>query len=246
MEYLLIALVAGAVGPGLALLVAAASGYFVARWLGIPEFRPFRRGASETRIRRFFVRTASIVAAFAACFVFGMLSARVSGTSHSSMVVDVVEGPAKAAGLRGGDRIVSIDGKTYDDFEAFRADVQSSTGPRTITVERNGERITRVVDPMPERRIGVSSRPQIRAATLTEAIDRAFSLCLSPRRHFRAADVASLAGPVNIVRSLERAQVPRLALFLYAGALYAAYVWPALLLLHVLDALILRFRRDDG
>jgi membrane-associated protease RseP (regulator of RpoE activity) len=246
MEYVLLALVAGVVAPGLALLVAGALGYFTARWLGIPEFRPFRRGVPNTRWRRFFVRAASVVAAFAVCLVLGALSARASGVSLPSMFVDVYPGPARDAGIRSGDRIVSIDGKPYDDFEAMRADIQSSRGPRSITFERNGERITREVDPMPERRIGVGSRPALRPPTFAETIEQGFAACFSPFRQLRSTRLKTLAGPFALSRSIDGTVVSRGELYLYASALYAAYVWPALLLLHLIDALALHFRRDGA
>jgi hypothetical protein len=240
-----LAFIASIIAPAFALLVAVAAGYFTARRLGIPEFRPFRRGAPEARSRRFVVRTVSVIAAFALCFVMGALSAKVAGTSHSTMFVDVHGGPAEAAGIRDGDRIVSLDGKAHDDFEAFRADIQASTGPRTIVFERNGERMTRVVDPMPERRIGVSSRTEVRPSTLGEAIERGFVISFSPFLYFRETKV-ELAGPVGIVKAAARAAPSPLGIALGAGALYAAYVWPALVLLHLVDVLVLRFGRNSG
>lgn len=245
MEYALLALLTSVGAPGLILLVAVASGYFTARRLGIPNFRPFRAGAPETRWKRFLVRTATVVTAFAICFALGALSAKASGTSHSTMVVDVVAGPARDAGLRDGDRIVSLDGKPYDDFHAFRTDIQASTGPRSVTFERNGERMTRVVDPMPERRIGVSARPNTRPATGAEAIERGFTLSVSPLYIFSAGEV-EVTGPVGFVKEVARAPVSRVAVALYASALYTAYIWLGLVFLHLVDVLVVRFRRHGG
>jgi regulator of sigma E protease len=51
------------------------------------------------------------------------------------------DGPAAAAGIRAGDRIVSIDGDTVDRFEDVVNIVMSGTGePMQIVIERGGER----------------------------------------------------------------------------------------------------------
>ncbi|MFE2302996.1 M50 family metallopeptidase [Streptomyces sp. NPDC059445] len=50
--------------------------------------------------------------------------------------------PAKAAGLRGGDKIVAFDGKPVDDWAALQSDIRANPGKDvTITVERNGQQV---------------------------------------------------------------------------------------------------------
>lgn len=48
--------------------------------------------------------------------------------------------PAKAAGLKAGDKIVAFNGRPVDDWSALQKDIRATVGPATITVERAGER----------------------------------------------------------------------------------------------------------
>jgi membrane-associated protease RseP (regulator of RpoE activity) len=50
------------------------------------------------------------------------------------------DSPAKAAGLRAGDRIVAFDGRQVDDWSTLQKDIRATTGPATITVVRHGAR----------------------------------------------------------------------------------------------------------
>ena len=70
------------------------------------------------------------------------------------MSLRVLDGPAKRAGIEDGDRIVAVDEKPVADWTAMRDAVREGA-EHTLTVERNGQRITRVVTPNDERRIGV-------------------------------------------------------------------------------------------
>ena len=243
MGYVFVGLVAILVPPALTLLIAVAAGMLAARWLGIPDFRPFRPGAPKTRWKRFGVRAASVVAAFTTCFALGVLAAKVSGTHRPTPVVDVHPGPARSAGLRDGDRIVAIDGKTHADWDSVRMDIQSSTGPRTVTFVRNGERLERVVDPMPERRMGLSPRAEAHPATAGDAIERGFATCFAVFGYFRTKK-AELAGPVGVVKETSRASTPRHGFLLFAAAIYSSYVWIGLVLVHFVDALALHFGRQ--
>jgi membrane-associated protease RseP (regulator of RpoE activity) len=50
--------------------------------------------------------------------------------------------PAKAAGLKAGDRIVAFDGKPVGDWTSLQNSIRDTIGPATITVERHGTRET--------------------------------------------------------------------------------------------------------
>ncbi|MFB8071871.1 M50 family metallopeptidase [Streptomyces californicus] len=50
--------------------------------------------------------------------------------------------PAKAAGLREGDRIVAFDGTKVDDWATLSDRIRETIGPATIVVERGGEEVT--------------------------------------------------------------------------------------------------------
>ncbi|WP_369215086.1 M50 family metallopeptidase [Streptomyces flavofungini] len=47
--------------------------------------------------------------------------------------------PAKAAGLKAGDKIVAFQGKPVDDWSTLQSRIRETIGPATITVEREGE-----------------------------------------------------------------------------------------------------------
>ncbi|MFE7457167.1 M50 family metallopeptidase [Streptomyces sp. NPDC057554] len=50
--------------------------------------------------------------------------------------------PAKAAGLKEGDRIVAFDGQKVDNWAALSERIRNTIGPATITVERGGQEVT--------------------------------------------------------------------------------------------------------
>ncbi|MEC4020665.1 M50 family metallopeptidase [Streptomyces sp. H27-D2] len=52
---------------------------------------------------------------------------------------DAQDSPAKAAGLRPGDKIVAFNGEAVPDWDALQKDIRDTIGPATITVERKGE-----------------------------------------------------------------------------------------------------------
>ncbi|MGA4839284.1 M50 family metallopeptidase [Streptomyces sp. G45] len=49
--------------------------------------------------------------------------------------------PAKAAGLKAGDKIVAFQGKAVDDWSTLQSRIRDTIGPATITVERDGKRV---------------------------------------------------------------------------------------------------------
>ncbi|MEV7556318.1 site-2 protease family protein [Streptomyces sp. NPDC089795] len=49
--------------------------------------------------------------------------------------------PAKAAGLKAGDKIVAFNGRSVGDWSALQKDIRATVGPATITVERAGQRM---------------------------------------------------------------------------------------------------------
>ncbi|MFE2170211.1 M50 family metallopeptidase [Streptomyces sp. NPDC059447] len=49
--------------------------------------------------------------------------------------------PAKAAGLKAGDKIVAFNGRRVDDWSALQKDIRATVGPATLTVERAGQRV---------------------------------------------------------------------------------------------------------
>ncbi|MFC0600816.1 M50 family metallopeptidase [Streptomyces palmae] len=49
--------------------------------------------------------------------------------------------PANAAGLRAGDKIVAFNGNPTPDWSTLQRDIRETTGPATVTVERDGKRL---------------------------------------------------------------------------------------------------------
>ncbi|WP_314244462.1 M50 family metallopeptidase [Streptomyces kutzneri] len=49
--------------------------------------------------------------------------------------------PARAAGLKAGDKIVAFNGRPVGDWSALQKDIRATVGPATITVERAGQRV---------------------------------------------------------------------------------------------------------
>ncbi|WP_069887152.1 M50 family metallopeptidase [Streptomyces luteocolor] len=49
--------------------------------------------------------------------------------------------PAKAAGLKPGDKIVAFQGQAVDDWSTLQSKIRETIGPATITVERDGKRL---------------------------------------------------------------------------------------------------------
>ncbi|MFJ3829887.1 M50 family metallopeptidase [Streptomyces sp. NPDC090046] len=54
--------------------------------------------------------------------------------------------PAKAAGLKAGDKIVAFNGRPVDDWSALQKDIRATVGPAEITVERAGQRVDLTAD----------------------------------------------------------------------------------------------------
>ncbi|MFJ3519498.1 M50 family metallopeptidase [Streptomyces sp. NPDC090131] len=54
--------------------------------------------------------------------------------------------PAKAAGLKAGDKIVAFNGRPVGDWSALQKDIRATVGPAEITVERAGQRVYLTAD----------------------------------------------------------------------------------------------------
>ncbi len=59
---------------------------------------------------------------------------------------DAKDSPAKAAGLEPGDKIVAFNGQPTPDWQTLQRDIRDTTGPATITVERDGAHKTLQAD----------------------------------------------------------------------------------------------------
>lgn len=61
------------------------------------------------------------------------------------------DSPAKAAGLRPGDKIVAIDGRATPDWGTLQARIRDTTGRATVTVERNNRTVHLKADLIPNK-----------------------------------------------------------------------------------------------
>lgn len=235
--------------PGAALAAAVFAARVTARRLGVPDFRLGMASTPETRSKLWGVRGASVAGAFFTCFFLAFVATKMMGTQRPTMFVTVHEGPAREAGVKNGDRIVAIDGKALETFEALRAELRSGSGPRTLTLERNAERINLVVTPTAEHRLGVEQIPERRPASVGEATASGLQVSLVPFRYLRlmvslasGSEKASFMGPIGIVKETSGQKEKGLGPVLWMAAILASFVWPIVLLVHVLDAFLGRGR----
>lgn len=135
------------------------------------------------------------------------------------------EGPAKAAGMQIGDRIVSVEGKTVSGWEDVVASISARPGQATnVTVERNGERLVLTMTPnavpQGDATVGrINIRPQIASipedirtrvqfgpvAAFGEAVQNTWAmsaLTLEMLYHMLTLEVSSknISGPITIAQ----------------------------------------------
>jgi hypothetical protein len=230
-----------------------------ARLMGVPDFRWFdARPATATWWRRLVVRLASMVAPLVVSIGLFWGSMLVGGVPlpDGSSRVDVLEGPARAAGIRTGDRIVSIGRDPVADFEQLRAAVKRHTGPTPIEVERAGEQVTLSVTPHAGR-IGVQPMMLNQRLGAVEIARRAVSAPFSVvgaaakelLREAKGADKPALSGPVGIVRETSKARQESGVAFFLLLAVLAGYLWPfaaAIVLFDVVTGYIFRAAHVDA
>jgi regulator of sigma E protease len=219
-----------------------------ARFL-LPDFRLLVPGKPGTGLRRFAVRAASTGGAFLVAWFLAFAAARSLGKTEPTMTVRVHEGPAKRAGLVDGDRIVAVDDRPVATWHAMRDAVRAGSGGHTVTVERDGQRVTVAVTPDSERRIGVEQHLAQRPASVSESFVDAFAGSFLPIRTalaFGRAERRELSGPVGIARQVRDAPRNAAAGLLWMLAAIAAFTWPVVFAFHALDALLPALRRLGG
>ncbi len=143
----------------------------------------------------------------------GMVGLRLYMRNRPCFVHEVVSGgPAEAAGVHPGDRIVAVDGQPIDDLD-IRAVVQRIKGPPgtpvTLTIERPGEArrevtIVRAVLSKPKRpvRTAASALPRLKAFASQGNVDAMMKAYEQVKQE--GAEVADQALPV-VVDALSRA-----------------------------------------
>ena len=95
--------------------------------------------------------TMNVALAFILTVGVYQLGIRVLADANDPVVIGLVQtdSPAEAAGLRPGDRVVSIDGETMPNWERFRIRILiSADEPMSLGVIRDGAKITVPITPM--------------------------------------------------------------------------------------------------
>ena len=188
------------------------------RLLEIPGVRPLSRDADDDyfaspRGRRLAWRLAGPVATYVVAVALALLLVRAGGESVATTRVRVVpEGPAAAAGMQLGDRIVAIGGVAPGDWP----DVQrllAAAGPArpvAVTVRRADAELSLTVTTNERGRIGVQSLNEM----ATKSARRSFAEAVAMPVVTVAGDVRAqwtlitgerkeeLMGPVGIVREM--------------------------------------------
>lgn len=142
---------------------------------------PWLRAGGEVRrptLRRFGVHLGALGAVYGACAAMFLVVAT-QERHRGSTEVKVAEGmPAAAAGLREGDRLVSVDGVQIEEFTDLVGVIQEASGALRVEVERDGERATFEITPA-DGRIGVMPlRLDRYAPTVGEALSVAVTMPL--------------------------------------------------------------------
>jgi regulator of sigma E protease len=175
-------------------------------------------------------------------FAVGLLIAGRDVTDEGSMRVVVdPRGPAAAAGMHDGDRIVSVDGAPTPDWAALRTAILSQAGRKVrIDVERDGHDVSLPTVVAETGRIAIGTYVDHRTVGIGEALGWALVEPLVVQRDavvsllhatfIRGDERAVLSGPVGILREPEKPAASRVgqSMETFAGlisrALFAALV----------------------
>ncbi|WP_394850189.1 PDZ domain-containing protein [Pendulispora brunnea] len=160
----------------------------------------------------------------------------------SMRVVVVPGGPASDAGLRDGDRIITVAGEPVADWDALRAKVARHAGVAVrLEVERQGQRL--VLSPTPDAngKISVGTPVEHRSMGLGEAIGAAIAeppaiwanTLRGMVRILVGSAPSAVSGPIAIAQAAGRATLAGNTLR-FIGALNVYYLWIPILVALVL------------
>jgi regulator of sigma E protease len=205
-----------------------------ARVLGMARFRWFDERPTPPSWWRL-LSVWAVAALSPLCVSIGLfwVSLLLAGDSKPSLRVDVLDGAARAAGMRDGDRIVRVGSQLAGSWDEARSLVQKAAGPIPVQVERDGQALELLVTPR-NGRIGVSPQYDIEPIGPIAALKRAGPMPLlvvrdAARNLLQAVsgqERAELRGPVGIVREAGKTGQSRTGELLLFAAALAAYFWP--------------------
>jgi len=167
-------------------------------------------------------RTLAIFAGPAANYLFASVvffGALLLGgkTVETTRIVPIPKGAAAAAGLRGGDRVVSINEVPVQTWEGLRTTVLQNPGkPLSFRIDRGGQPLTLSITPRPEGEKGgglIGVRPQpvpmpVGEAASSSLVQPALIVGLTVRSLYRwiaGTEAGQLTGPLGIMRETEKA-----------------------------------------
>ena len=222
-------------------------GRLVSRTLGLGVFRLMSVNPPRRSSRSLWVSAAVILAPLLPIWLVGALVLALRGSEVTTPVVDVSPGPAWQAGVRDGDRVVSIARHPTPDFNAILAELRANPGPAELVVDRQGQRLEFLVPRDENGRIGVrgrNARVALPASDVaTQAVLQPFRIVGAPLKALGGKKEA-LMGPVAIVRETRNGQGSKVFEGLQLIVLLACYIWIGFALAAVLDVVTLPlFRR---
>jgi hypothetical protein len=232
------------------IFVAITSASRTAKVLGAGSFRLFAiERPSSSLAKELAIRAAAVLAPFVLVMGAFVVAHLVGGDPLATTTVTVRPGPAKEAGMQTGDRVVEIDERPIATWEELRTSFGVPNATHRVVVERAGRRTMLSVTANAAGRIAIESQHEQRPVAWTSALAKGVTapfnvLAATLTNLFRSSGKAEIETGPGIVRSAGQASGEGLAASLGFFAIVGAYLWPAFLVAHLLDAATLpAFRR---
>jgi membrane-associated protease RseP (regulator of RpoE activity) len=236
---------------GLVVLVLAAAASLAAsfggrrvaaKWLGFGQVRlfgikPDDAYRASSLGRRALLHGAGPLASYLLVVALFAIAFMIGGDNVATTAVEVMDGPAKAAGMKDGDRLLRIGDAPVERWDSIRPPVMPRAGKATpISVERGGAEQTIVVTPDEQGRILVRPIMERRPYGFGAALGRAFVepitiVSASLGRYLKTFTgvESELMGPVGIVKEASNTGERSIADKLFLFCLFGSYLWPVLL-----------------
>ena len=212
--------------------------------LGVFTFYPREAALAAPRVARLGVRAAGPLALYLYAVIVVVVGLLVSGRTVGTTRVDVMEGPARGAGVRDGDRVVAVDGTPVADFGDVRRLVAArGGGPVALRLERDGGETTVTVTPGARGLLGIRSRMERVPMPVGTAVRHALArpvrvvgaMWAQVAEGVAGRRSAELLGPVAMVRTVQKSDAG--GAVVYAGDL-CGYGWSAFVLVVLAATLV--------
>jgi uncharacterized RDD family membrane protein YckC len=184
------------------------------------------------------VGVAGPMGAYLVCALLFALAELIGGRGASSLVVDVRSGgPAEAAGILSGDRIVAVDDKELTSWDELMQTLRESRGPIRVRVQRSGQELALPVSLNAERRLGIESRLDIVPVGLGEALayggQEPTTVLKATSENIiaivRGRSDVQFAGVGSVGKNIARAGRGSQRLWFFAA--FSTYLWPGIWLI---------------